>query len=201
MSPRATASRRRRERAATFGTRSAHARGRATGHRAWRLRFEEPDGRSQGNVREPTCATIPCVIVCGRCGKENEEGRETCARCGSPLDTVPAATAPEEGPSHFCHWHPRTATDLSCGRCGKFVCTKCVRLGPAGPRCKECARSGVSLRPAGIAYEAKVRLGRLLSFSPWLTVIVAISLIGTIGGWIRGCAARHEPPPVTLPSE
>lgn len=39
-----------------------------------------------------------------------------------------------------CYWHPRRETRLQCGRCGKPICTECVRRHPVGIRCKECAR-------------------------------------------------------------
>lgn len=139
--------------------------------------------------------TIPTVTVCGRCGRENEPTRETCVRCGSVLGQAPPQEGTPEQPQHHCHWHPKTATDLGCGRCGKFVCPKCVRLGPAGPRCKECARSGVSLRPAGLAHEAKVTARRWFGASPWLTIVVVLTLMGVLSRLVGNCQPRQAPPP------
>ena len=39
-----------------------------------------------------------------------------------------------------CHWHPDRETGLRCSRCGKPICTECMRQHPVGVRCKECAR-------------------------------------------------------------
>ncbi|MGE0002778.1 MAG: hypothetical protein AB7F50_01450 [Fimbriimonadaceae bacterium] len=134
------------------------------------------------------------MVACGRCGKENETSRETCARCGTVLEPgTESSTEPEE-PAHFCYRHPKTATELSCGRCGKYLCPKCVKLGPAGPRCRDCSRSGVSLRPAGVAHEASVTARRWFSASPYLTLIVVFTLGSALLGLMRGCKARPSAP-------
>ena len=39
-----------------------------------------------------------------------------------------------------CHWHPNMDTALTCGSCGKPICTGCVIQHPVGIRCRECAR-------------------------------------------------------------
>ncbi len=38
-----------------------------------------------------------------------------------------------------CASHPDIETNLSCGRCGKPVCPKCVVQTLVGPRCPDCA--------------------------------------------------------------
>src|SRR5512142_368947 len=38
----------------------------------------------------------------------------------------------------YCVNHPTTETLLRCYRCGKPVCTRCVRRTPVGLICKEC---------------------------------------------------------------
>ncbi len=40
----------------------------------------------------------------------------------------------------FCANHPQRETTLRCNRCGKPVCTQCIRRTPVGYRCKECVR-------------------------------------------------------------
>ena len=49
------------------------------------------------------------------------------------------AEAQEQGGAQVCHWHPERETGLSCGRCGKSICTDCLSQHPVGVRCKECA--------------------------------------------------------------
>jgi hypothetical protein len=38
----------------------------------------------------------------------------------------------------FCTNHPNRRTNLRCNRCGRPMCTSCVRLTPVGYRCKDC---------------------------------------------------------------
>ena len=37
-----------------------------------------------------------------------------------------------------CYWHPAVETGLSCGRCGKSICTGCMVQAPVGIRCRDC---------------------------------------------------------------
>ena len=39
-----------------------------------------------------------------------------------------------------CHWHPDVETGLSCGRCGKYICARCMVRAPVGTRCQECGK-------------------------------------------------------------
>jgi len=38
-----------------------------------------------------------------------------------------------------CAAHPDVETNLSCGRCGRPICPKCMVQAPVGPRCSGCA--------------------------------------------------------------
>ena len=38
-----------------------------------------------------------------------------------------------------CATHPEVDTNLSCGKCGKPICPKCMVQTPVGFRCRECA--------------------------------------------------------------
>lgn len=38
-----------------------------------------------------------------------------------------------------CANHPKTETNLRCGKCGKPICPKCMVDTPVGVRCRECA--------------------------------------------------------------
>ena len=38
-----------------------------------------------------------------------------------------------------CAEHPEVETNLSCGKCGKPICPKCLVQTPVGARCRECA--------------------------------------------------------------
>jgi hypothetical protein len=40
-----------------------------------------------------------------------------------------------------CHWHPGVETSLSCGSCGKAMCTQCLVQAPVGIKCRECGKA------------------------------------------------------------
>jgi hypothetical protein len=66
-----------------------------------------------------------------------------------------------------CYRHPKEETAVSCGKCDRPICTRCMIPGPAGMRCPECA----SLRSSSLY---KIAPHRLL-----LTLIVgAVTGIG-----------------------
>jgi hypothetical protein len=39
-----------------------------------------------------------------------------------------------------CTYHPNVETSLSCSKCGKPICPKCMIQTPVGARCPDCAR-------------------------------------------------------------
>ncbi len=39
-----------------------------------------------------------------------------------------------------CAYHPDIETNLSCGKCGKPICPKCMVQTPVGARCPDCAK-------------------------------------------------------------
>lgn len=132
--------------------------------------------------------------LCHRCGKENPDEESNCLRCGIKLDSIEAQTDyPPEVPEHFCYRHKNEPTNLACGRCGRYICTKCVVLGPAGSRCRECAKHDIAIRPTAIVHEAKVGIGGLFR-TPYAFWILIVAL-GMIGGLIRSCASIFRPQP------
>lgn len=68
-----------------------------------------------------------------------------------------------------CATHPNVETELTCSRCGKAICPRCLVHTPVGARCTTCANvrriptynmaSGVLLRGAGSAIGAGVVVG------------------------------------------
>ncbi len=40
-----------------------------------------------------------------------------------------------------CSYHPDVETNLSCGKCGKPICPKCMVQTPVGARCPDCAKT------------------------------------------------------------
>lgn len=41
---------------------------------------------------------------------------------------------------NYCATHPNVETGLACGRCGRFICPRCMIQTPVGSRCGDCAR-------------------------------------------------------------
>lgn len=137
---------------------------------------------------------------CPRCGRQNEDDVQFCGRCG--LDIVEYEkhqTRPSSDDTAFCYRHPKEATNLSCGRCGKPICTKCAVIGPAGPRCPDCAKQNVAFRPGAVVLQAKRQLfsiGRLGPMGIYFLVLIAITIFGAM----RGCGRSSnysEPPPTS----
>ncbi len=50
----------------------------------------------------------------------------------------------------LCATHPKVETDLSCGRCEKAICAKCLVHAPVGIRCRSCAPSRPVMARRGI---------------------------------------------------
>jgi hypothetical protein len=70
-----------------------------------------------------------------------------------------------------CYRHPKVETAVSCGKCDRPICTKCMIPGPAGMRCPECA----SLRGSALYQIHPSRL---------VLAIVAGLISGVIGAMI-----------------
>jgi hypothetical protein len=74
---------------------------------------------------------------------------------------------------HACKNHSSVLTAVSCGKCGTYICPKCMIFTPVGVRCRQCAR----LRPApqndvaatGLVKASLVALG--LALFGWLIVL------------------------------
>ncbi|RYG85913.1 zinc-ribbon domain-containing protein, partial [bacterium] len=105
-------------------------------------------------------------MTCPRCGKENEADARFCARCGLEFARYQTTRVATEGEMR-CYRHPKVATNLSCGRCERPVCTRCAINGPAGIRCPECARSNVAFRPAAVIHSAGRSARSLTRVGPW----------------------------------
>jgi len=142
--------------------------------------------------------------ICPRCGRENAADAENCIRCGIDLNEPYEAAAEPEAPSAFCFRHPKVATNLSCGRCERPICTKCAVIGPNGIRCRECAQQKIAIRPGAVVHEVKRGVFAIAFSSPW-SLWILVTVIGSLFWTIRSCAAdRHEsrrPPPIERESE
>gem|GEM_PF-865919 len=133
-------------------------------------------------------------MTCPRCAKKNEEEARYCAKCG--LNLIEARQNLEPKPLEetlYCYRHPKEATNLTCGRCDRPVCTTCVILGPAGPRCPDCAKSQKVFRPAAVGLGAKRTAQNLTKQGPWAWYWV-IAVVVMLGGFLRGCLPMFNQP-------
>ena len=59
-----------------------------------------------------------------------------------------------------CNWHPGVETGLSCGKCGKATCTRCLVHASVGIRCPDCGKATkiptFEVRPVAYAKAALV---------------------------------------------
>jgi hypothetical protein len=109
----------------------------------------------------------------------------------------------EDPEARRCTWHPDRETLLSCGRCGRPMCTACARKHPVGLRCKECARElrsplykvsprqllGGLAAGTGTAFGAALALGFVASAFCWIGIFLAWGagfLIGDATSWGAG---------------
>lgn len=92
-----------------------------------------------------------------------------------------------EGGTRYCATHPEVETVVSCGRCDRPVCPKCMIFTPVGVRCRDCAQlrrlpqytltPRVYTRVIVGAVVLALGVGFLLSFIPG---------IGFLGGIVVG---------------
>ncbi len=130
---------------------------------------------------------------CPRCARENDDDVRFCGRCGLDfVDYEKHQARTNSVDAQFCYRHPKEQTNLSCGRCGNPICTKCAQIGPAGPRCPDCAKHNVAFRPGGVVLEAKRTVYGLGRMGPWGIYIIAGLVISLIGGLVRGCGSSHQ---------
>ena len=102
---------------------------------------------------------------------------------------TPGSEEQEEFQFHQCFYHPGVETGLACGRCGRYICPKCVVPTMVGSRCSECATEnkvptydvqptyylrasmagGLTALVAGILWG--ILLGLQLPFVTWLLAV------------------------------
>lgn len=91
---------------------------------------------------------------CSKCQAEVQGSPKFCAECGKSFVPNPVPVAAGEDGLFYCFKHKREATRVSCGRCDRPICTRCMVMSPAGVRCKDCARNKVPVRMRGVLHDA-----------------------------------------------
>lgn len=104
-------------------------------------------------------------MQCPKCASANPEDQKFCGQCGAPLaqsfreGETAFAPIPGADGAWYCARHKREVTRVRCGRCETPLCTRCAVHGPAGVRCRACAKNRVPIRPMGVLHE----VGRTVS--------------------------------------
>ena len=70
---------------------------------------------------------------------------------------------------------------MTCGRCERPICPRCIVVGPAGVRCKVCANGRSPMRVRGVLHDAGASIRGLDSRKVWYLWIWA-SIIRFIAG-------------------
>ena len=109
-----------------------------------------------------------------------------CGECGAKFVPIPdpVAVGTEEG-LYYCHRHKRETTRVQCGRCERPICTKCMVYGPAGVRCKQCAKNKVAIRPRGVLHDLGAGASSGGTRTVWylaIFLIIARLFTGFFGG-------------------
>ena len=111
-------------------------------------------------------------------------------------------TGLESGQTVYCNWHPDVETGLSCGKCGKGTCTRCLVHASVGIRCPECGKASkiptFEVRPIAYARAALVGaivaigggalwgLVNLILINLGLVIFASAALPGLVVGYAAG---------------
>jgi hypothetical protein len=126
-------------------------------------------------------------MKCSKCGSENSGSPKFCSDCGAKFVPIaePIRVPGDEKDLYYCYRHKSEPTRVTCGRCGRPLCTRCIKMSSVGPRCKQCARGKVAVRPMGVLHDAAGGLSNVTQSRAWYLVIwlVVINLLsGLFGG-------------------
>ena len=140
------------------------------------------------------------MINCPRCGRENPEANQFCGRCGLEIANYNPRNTNDADDIRYCTKHKKEPTRLACGRCERPFCHQCLVIGPAGPRCAECARQHIPIKPAAVLHDAKRGLSGIFRGGPFMIYIWFI-IASMLFGLVRGCMYMNDPGPSEPPVE
>jgi hypothetical protein len=110
-----------------------------------------------------------------------------------------------------CATHPKVETELSCGKCEKPICPRCLVHTPVGARCRECAQvrriptynmsSATFARAAAAAIAAGLVIGGAWAFFNIISyifygVIAGLAIGYAIGELVSLATNRKAGPPL-----
>ncbi len=85
--------------------------------------------------------------------------------------------------AHYCATHPEVETELACGKCGRYICPRCMVQTPVGARCRDCAQLRrlpmYTLSPLATARVVGTALGLGVAFGiVWGLLVPQVALLG-----------------------
>jgi len=126
------------------------------------------------------------VARCRKCGAANDPLTKFCGSCGAKFEPVEEARSAGEDGLYYCYKHSRETTRVTCGRCERPICPKCMVIGPAGVRCKVCARGRVPMRLRGVAHDAAAGISGIDTrkiWYLWIWAAIIRFIAGLFGRW------------------
>jgi len=90
---------------------------------------------------------------CSKCQAEVQGTPKYCPECGKRFEPNPEPVVAGEDGVFYCHKHKHEKTRVTCGRCERPICPKCLVLSPAGVRCQDCSRNRVPIRMRGVLHD------------------------------------------------
>jgi hypothetical protein len=108
---------------------------------------------------------------CSRCGTVNDPSSKFCSNCGRKFVPLPPPEEAGEDGLYYCWKHKKETTRVTCGRCEKPICPRCMIVGANGVRCHQCARNRTPVRLSGILHDAKSSVGGLGNRPVWYIYI------------------------------
>ncbi len=121
---------------------------------------------------------------CTKCGAENPEQSNFCPKCGAKfVPRVDVGVAGEDG-AYYCFRHKKEITRVTCGKCEKPICPRCMVMSAAGVRCQECARNKVATRWRGVAHDVTSGVSRFDIRRAWIYYLVGSILLAILARFI-----------------
>lgn len=125
--------------------------------------------------------------------------------------TTQSTQAPD-AQANYCPRNPGVETNLRCGKCGQFICPRCLVQTPVGARCADCARVKknpafdpsnqevllASAAGAGVAVAAGIFLGAVVAtlarvpYGYMFGVLVGQAAAGWVVGETVHRVSRHK---------
>lgn len=121
---------------------------------------------------------------CDKCGVEAEAPGKFCASCGAKFVPRKEAVVAGNDGEFYCYKHSKEITRVTCGRCERPLCHKCLVMSPAGVRCRDCARHKRPVRVRGVLHDAVSAVGPMDQKKVWYLYIFTW-IIRLFTGWFR----------------